>query len=426
MSNYFPAARSEEVARLQRGALLVGVVALVACAIGAFFDPTQFFRAYLAAYQLYLGIGLGSLVLVMVYHLTGGAWGFLIRRILEAATRTLPLLALLFIPIACGAVYLYPWARPEEVAASKDLRHKQIYLNLPFFWGRAALFFVLWLALAFVLDAWSRQQDQTGDERLPGRFGLLSGAGLPAYGLSITFASVDWVMSLEPTFRSTTFGPLYASGQILSAHAFALVVMAWLVARPPLANYLSVEALNDLGNLLLTFVVIWSYMEWFQFMLIWIANLPWEVAWYLARSRNGWQWVAWALFVFHFAVPYPLAPGPSTALPAEPRLEQIDRLEGVERPNVYKREEAKEGVLNRYGPTAEQGYIHGVNDVRRDHLVSQPGLDHRAPRGPVADVPGRRLRRRRAAGGGAADLLLGPLPPPPRPASPPTGSAPRG
>jgi hypothetical protein len=272
--------------------------------LGAFFSPTQFFRAYLAAYQFFLGLGLGCMAILMLYHLTGGAWGFLIRRILEAAVRTIPLLAVLFIPIACGFGYLYLWARPDEVAASPGLQHKQIYLNSPFVWGRAALFFLLWMQIGYLLNAWSRRQDETGEPRWARRLTGLSAVGLIVYGVSITFASVDWVMSLQPGFRSTIFGPVFASGEIVSAQALALIVLAWLVERPPFANLFSVEAFNDLGNLLFTFLIIWAYLVYFQFMLTWIANLPYDVSWYLPRSRNGWEWVAWALFVFHFAVPF--------------------------------------------------------------------------------------------------------------------------
>jgi hypothetical protein len=299
-----PAIRTEELDRLRWRALGVGVVALLACALGAVFSPAQFFRAYLTAHLFFLGIALGCMAILMLYHLTGGAWGFLIRRILEAGTRTLPLLAVLFTPVAFGVVYLYLWARPEVVAGDANLQHKQIYLNVPFFWARAALYFVLWVVLAYFLNSWSRQQDETGDPGLVQRLTRLSAPGLVIYGITITFASVDWVMSLQPVFRSTIFGPVFASGQLLSGHAFALILMAWLVARPPIANLISLEALSDLGNLLFTFLIIWAYMVWFQFMLIWIANLPYDVIWYTNRSRGGWEWVAWALFIFHFTVPF--------------------------------------------------------------------------------------------------------------------------
>jgi hypothetical protein len=301
-----PSARREQLEPLLRWSLGVGGLALVVCIIGAFFDPEQFFRAYLAAYVFVLGLPLGSFAILALYHLTGGAWGFLIRRVLEASTRTLPLLAILFLPIGFGAWYIFPWLHwtAEEVAATPNLQIKQVYLNLPFFWVRAVLFFVLWGGFIYLLNAWSWRQDETGDSRLPRRLGRLSAVGLIVYGITLTFAAVDWIMSLQPSFRSTIFGPLVASGQVLSAVAVALIVLAWLVARPPVGRLISLEALNDLGNLLFTFLIIWGYMAWFQFMLIWIANLPSEITWYIDRSEGGWQYVQWALAVFGFAVPF--------------------------------------------------------------------------------------------------------------------------
>jgi hypothetical protein len=185
-----PSSQRVELERLQRGALGVGVLALLACAVGTFFSPAQFFRAYLPAYQFYLGIALGCMAILMLYHLTGGAWGLLIRRLLEAGMRTLPILAVLFLPIACGPGYLYLWARPEAVALNKNLQHKMLYFNLSFvdtklpifWWIRAALAFLVWLTIAFLLRTWSRQQDQTGSPGLPRKFRLLSAPGLVAYG----------------------------------------------------------------------------------------------------------------------------------------------------------------------------------------------------------------------------------------------------
>jgi hypothetical protein len=294
----------EGLVRCRWWSLLVGGAALIICVLGAFFSPVQFFRSYLASYLFVQGIGLGCLAILMIYHLTGGAWGFLIRRPLEAGTRTLPLLGLLLIPVGCGLYYLFPWARPEEVAADPKLQWKQPYLNVPFWWGRAVVFFAVWLVLAFLLNAWSRRQDETGEPRYAWRLGLLSGLGLVGYGICMHFAAVDWLMSLQPAFRSSIFGPLVASGQLLSALALVLIVLAWLVQRPPLREAVSVEVLNDLGNLQFTFLIIWAYMVFFQFMLIWIANIPLEVFWYLDRSQGGWEWVAWALFLLHFVVPF--------------------------------------------------------------------------------------------------------------------------
>jgi hypothetical protein len=292
--------------RTQLGALVVGLLAIVVCAIAALFDPAQFYRAYLIAYLFCLGVPLGSAAILMVYHLTGGAWGFLIRRILEAAMRTLPLLVVLFVPIGFGLRFIYPWATASASSLGEHPTSKEIYFYAPFFWARQVVYFVLWLGIGYLLSTWSRRQDETGDPGILTRLGRFGAIGLILYGISITFASVDWVMSLELKFRSTIFGPLFASGEIVLAQALAIVVLCRLIAHPRMANLISLEVLNDLGNLLFTFLIVWAYLAFFQFMIIWIGNLPHEIIWYLRRSENGWQWVAWALFVFHFAIPFVL------------------------------------------------------------------------------------------------------------------------
>jgi hypothetical protein len=303
MSTQPPAARLDPD-RVRRWSLGAGVVALAVCIVGAVFEPVQFFRAYLASYLFYQGIGLGCLVILMIFYVTGGAWGYLIRRFLEAGTRTLPLLALLLIPVGGGLTFLFTWARPEEVAADPNLQWKHIYLNVPFWWGRAILFFAVWLVLTYFLNVWARRYEETGEERFTWRLEHLSGPGLVAYGIAIHFAAVDWIMSLQTAFKSSIFGPLLASGQILSGLSLALVVLAWQAPRPPLVGVVSLKALNDLGSLLLAILVIWAYLVFFQFMLVWIANLPHEIIWYLDRSRGGWLWVNWALFLLHFTVPF--------------------------------------------------------------------------------------------------------------------------
>jgi hypothetical protein len=298
----FPVPRKEELNGLARRALGVGIVAGLGCALGAWFSPAHFFRAYLVAYLFFLSIAHGCFAVLMVYHLTGGAWGFLIRNILEAGMRTLPLLAALFVPLALGVSYLYLWADAEAVSASAELRHKEIYLNVPFFIVRAAVYFAAWLAVAYFLSRWSGAQERTGDPAFARNLTRLSGPGLVIYGITIFFASIDWIMSLQPDYRSTIIAPLFASGEVLVGFACSLIVMAWLVARPPVA--VAAEAVGDLGSLLFTFLIIWAYMAFFQFMLIWIANLPYDSAWYVARTSPGWLGTAWALFLLHFAVPF--------------------------------------------------------------------------------------------------------------------------
>lgn len=291
--------------RIQRTALLLGAICLALCVLGGFFSPEQFFRSYLVAVLFCTGISLGSMALVMLYHLTGGAWGYVIRRVLEAGSRLLPLTALLFLPVFPGMHFLYPWMRPDEAAADAALRHKHAYLNQPFFMARTVGFFLLWMGFAYYLNAWSWKQDQAAMPRLPRRFRLLSGPGLVVYGLTITFAATDWVMSLQPHWYSTIFAPLFATGQLLTALAFAVALLLLLaLSRPDLNEVLSPDTLNDLGNLLLAFVMIWSYMAFSQFLLVWTGNIREEVPWYLRRTRGGWEWVAVALILFHFAIPF--------------------------------------------------------------------------------------------------------------------------
>jgi hypothetical protein len=295
----------DDIARWQWWSVVAAAAALVVCILGAvLIDPLEFFRAYLAAYVFFWGVSLGSLAILLIYNTTGGAWGYLIRRILEAQIRTLPLMAILFIPVAVGVGYLYLWAQSDIVATDKMLQKQQFYLNKGFFWGRAAVYFVIWVAVVYLLSTWSRREDEQGDVRLMRKIETFAGMGLVIYGLTVHFSSFDWIQSLQSTFHSTIFPPIVATGQILSAMAFALMMFNWLIHRPPISGIVSLKALNDLGNLLFVFVILWAYMVWFQFMLSWIANLPTEAGWYQARSYGGWQFLAWAIFLLNFAIPF--------------------------------------------------------------------------------------------------------------------------
>jgi hypothetical protein len=292
--------------RIQRRSLLIGIAAAVVCAVGALYTPQQFFRSYLLAYLFWTGISLGCFALVMLHHLVGGGWGVLIRRMLESGTRTVPLMALFVLPILLGLPYLYVWTHPGAVAADPLLTHKQIYLNVPFFLARTAAYFVLWILLAYFLNKWSSQQDRSDDPALRRRLNNLSGPGLILYGLTVTLASLDWVMSLEPDWFSTIFSALFMIGQVLSSLAFVIALLMLVASRSSLSEILSSRYMNDLGNLLLTFVVLWAYMAFSQFLIIWSGNLPDEITWYLHRVKGGWEWIAVGLIVFHFAVPFVL------------------------------------------------------------------------------------------------------------------------
>lgn len=294
--------------RFQRWALIVGGVGLLLAILGAVFDLGQFFRAYLFAYLFWLGITLGSLAWLLIFHLTGGAWGVSMRRVLEANMLLTILMALLLIPLFFGLPLLYPWARPEVVVGDALLQHKFPYLNVPFFIVRAIGYFVIWIGVALLLRRWSRQQEAATEpdarEAVETRLRQFGGPGVVLYGLTMTFAAFDWTMSLEPHWFSSIYGVMIIAGQVLTAMAFAIVVLAWLTPRTVLAQFMTDQHFNDLGNFLLATTLFWMYIAFSQFLIIWSGNLPEEVVWYIARLEGGWVWVALFLLLFHFALPF--------------------------------------------------------------------------------------------------------------------------
>ena len=290
--------------QVQRRALVVGIVLLVISAIGAFHDLTGFMRSYLVAYFFWLTFALGCAGVLMLHHLVGGQWGFLIRRILEAATRTFPLLVLLFVPLVVTLPRLYLWARPAEVASMHMPAFKRVYLSTPFFVGRAVFYFAAWLLLAYFLNRWSARQDEIGGTAITSRLQYLSGPGLVVYGFTITYASIDWIMSLDPGFFSTIFGMILMVAPALTAIALAVVVVMKLAAYAPIAGRIQPGHFNDYGNLQLTFVMLWAYLAFAQFLIIWAGNLQDEIPWYVSRATGFWGGVALFLIVFYWAIPF--------------------------------------------------------------------------------------------------------------------------
>jgi hypothetical protein len=283
-------------------ALLVGLAGLAACALGFFVAPDHLFRAWLIAYLLFLGIALGSMALMMIQHVSGGAWG-IFRRIFEASSRTLPLMAVLFLPVLLGIGALYPWSHPDHVAADEILRHKAVYLNTGFFVARALVYFAGWILLTWTLTRLSRRQDE-GDMSVNLPLQRISAGGLVFYALTITFAGVDWIMSLNPHWYSTLFGFLMMGGQGLVALAFTIIVSTALVRTEPMVDLLKPGHFHDLGKLMFAFVMLWAYFNFSQFMLTYAANLIEEIPYFLSRTSHGWQYLALFLVVFHFAVPW--------------------------------------------------------------------------------------------------------------------------
>jgi hypothetical protein len=302
-----------ELGRLSSRSLMLGAIGAVGIALGlvTFGDhfADAFWQSYLIGYIFWIGITLGALGILMIQHLTGGAWTMISRRVLEACTRTLPLMAVLFVPIVLNMDRLYPWVNPDPNDESMQhvLHLKGAYLNEGFFVIRAVLYFVIWFALAYLLNKWSREQDERPAE-LPGpldrRSRVLSGPGLVLYVATITFMSVDWVMSLDPHWYSTIFGVLMLGGQGLSTMAFTIIVLAMLVRFRPMSEVATPDNFHDHGKLMFAFLMLWAYFSVSQLLIIWSANLPEEIPFYLERLHGPWYPISVALLLGQFALPF--------------------------------------------------------------------------------------------------------------------------
>ena len=293
-----------ELGSVRTRALIVGVVFLVLLIIGAFVSREQFFHAYLVGFLFWVGITVGSLALLMLQHLTGGAWGIVIRRVLEAATRTLPLMALLFVPIVLGLKQIYPWTHPEAMHTEALQVKAAKFLNPSFFTIRAVVYFAIWSLAAFLLNRFSLQQDRNPSRRLRKNMQFVSGPGLVVLVLAVTFASIDWVMSLDPAWFSTIFGLIFVASWTLSALAFTTLTMTWLARREPMNAVVQRSHFHDWGNLTLALVMLWTYFAFSQYLIIWSGNLPEETTWYVARKHGGWGVIALAIVILQFVFPF--------------------------------------------------------------------------------------------------------------------------
>ena len=292
---------------IRQRSLIVGVTFAVMSIIGAIIKPDEFFPAYLLGFMAWLGVTLGCMAILMLQHMTGGAWGMVIRRLLEAGTRTLPLLVLLFIPILFGLPKLYVWARPAEIAGDKHLQEiTHAYLNFSGFLLRAIIYFTTWSVLVYFLNRWSAEQDNPVTPDISRRFSVLSGPGLVLYGFSMSFAAIDWVMSLSPHWISTIYPLIFLAGQVLSALGFVVAIETILFRYKPVSELLKPEHVHDHGKLILTFVMLWAYFSFSQWLIIWAGNLPEEISWFVRRLNGWWGLVGLFLAAFHFAVPFVL------------------------------------------------------------------------------------------------------------------------
>jgi len=292
---------------LRQFGMTAGVLGAILAVLGFFVSGLdRFYEAYLVAYTFWMGVILGSMALLMVQHLSGGVWGIVLRRPFEAAVRTLPFMTFLFLPIFAGMHSLYEWSHAGITETDPIIAAKAAYLNTPFFVLRQVFYFAIWNLIGFLLTKWSQEHDRTGDPALLGKLSALSGGGLVIYFLTVTFAMVDWTMSVNPHWFSTIWGMLYIGGQGLSAFAFGIVVLVMLARVAPLNRVLTSHHFHDLGKFLFAFLMLWAYLQFSQFLIIWSANIPEEIPHYLERWENSWKYLSIFIVVGHFMVPYAL------------------------------------------------------------------------------------------------------------------------
>jgi hypothetical protein len=293
-----------QIDRVQKRALACGVIGLILTVALGFTNWQQFFRSYLVAFVYWMVFAMGCLAILQLHHMTGGRWGLPIRRILEAGTRTIPMMTLLFVPVVVGMSRLYPWMQPDTLGDDPAGNFRRLYLSPHFFIVRAVIYFAIWNLLARLQNKWSAEQDRTGDLVLKDRMSSLAAPGTILWALSWSWAMIDWVMTLEPTWYSSIYGMVFMVIACLGALSFSVIMLRMLNDYEPLRDSYDQYRLNDIGNLMLTFTLLWTYMSFAQFLIIWSGNLKQEIPWYMTRAFGRWAVIAAGLLVFHFFVPF--------------------------------------------------------------------------------------------------------------------------
>ncbi|APR75841.1 Hypothetical protein A7982_01188 [Minicystis rosea] len=293
-------------ARVIRTALVFAAVGALVVVLGAFVDVRRLAASYLAAWSCAVCLAVGALVLLLSCHAMRAGWPIAVRRLLETMVAPLPLLAVLFLPIIPALPMLFPWVHPEQVAdehARHVIEHKAAYLNPGFFVVRAAIYFAIWIGLAAVLRRWSFEQDRAPREGASEKMYVLSGFALPVVAITIVFSSFDWLMSVEATWYSTMF-PVYVFATGFVGALALLTSLAYAAQRSGYLPGLDASHYYALGRLLLAFTIFWAYAAFFQFMIIWMANKPDEVAYFLDRWEGPWRAPTMLLVFARFIVPF--------------------------------------------------------------------------------------------------------------------------
>jgi hypothetical protein len=267
-------------------------------------DPKQFVFSWLVSFVFFLSIAIGALFFVLIHFIANASWSTVVRRLAENVMGTLPLFAVLFVPIALGMPELFHWTDPEALAHDPLLAAKQGYLNTGFFLVRAAICLGAWTLLSWWFLAQSRRQDQSGDPAITRRSVVVSAPALLVFAITVSVAAMDWIMSIDPHWFSTIFGVYYFSGSLVGFFAFLAILTTALTRAGLLGDTVTAEHFQDIGKLLFAFTVFWAYIGFSQYFLIWYANIPEETIWYLHRTAGSWMTVSLVLGFGHFAVPF--------------------------------------------------------------------------------------------------------------------------
>jgi len=290
--------------RIQRNALVIGVIAFAATFVGLFLNAQHFWQSYLYGYIAISALAIGSLGIFLLHNVVGGNWGVAIRRFIESGLQTLPMFAILVIPILFATGSLYKWTDATYRAEHFAVGHKAVYMNVPFFAGRTVFYFIVWIVMGSLILKMANEHDRTGD---PALFKKIKGRSAPAllvFVLTTTYAFIDWIMSLEPDWYSTIYGWLFTVGEVLLTFAFMIALLVLFSKHEPFTSFLKTAHFHDLGNLMLAFTMLWAYMGLAQFLIIWAENLPDEIPWYIRRFTGGWGYLGWFISIFHFCVPF--------------------------------------------------------------------------------------------------------------------------
>jgi len=294
-------------ASLERWAGVIGGLGVLLCCAAFFFNREQFYQSYLFAFLYWGGFAIGGLGILVLNHTVGGCWGVTSRRFLEAAMRTLPLVFVFFIVLLFGMNQLYPWMHINSVPnpiSRAILWHRRPYLNLPFFVARTVIYFAIWLFWGFRLYRMSDAQDRTGDPVIKERMRQFGAPGALIVTFTATFAYIDWILSADAQFYSTIYGAMILFGDVLQTFAFVILAIVLASRGDRFGGRINAAFLHDIGNMMFAFTIFWTYLSLSQLIIIWPANLPQEIGWYLVRVRGGWTVIVSLIAVVMFAVPF--------------------------------------------------------------------------------------------------------------------------